>query len=71
MGQNERRAMGTVPNLDGRAPPGLPIRHRDSAIGRFIAAGPVALVLAGVATTILWAGFLAWCLFGVARWAIG
>ena len=71
MGQNERRAMATVPNLDGRAPPGLPIQPFDSAIRRFIAAGPVALVLAGLATTIIWAGFLAWCLFGAVRWAIG
>ena len=71
MGQIERQGIATVPNLDGRPPSGLGAERGNGAVGRFAAAGPVALVLAGLATTILWAGFLAWCLFGLVRWAVG
>jgi hypothetical protein len=71
MGQIERRGAATVPNLDGRPSSGLGLATARSPIGRFLAAGPVALVLAGVAATMIWAGFLAWCLFGLVRWAVG
>lgn len=71
MGQNERRGIATVPNLDGRSGSGLEIETPAGLLGRAVAAGPIALVLAGLVTTVVWAGFLAWCLFGIVRWALG
>ena len=66
MVQNERRVGLTVPELDGRgAVPGS-----IDVLERVAAYGPVALVLAGIGTTAIWAAFLAWCVFAGVRWML-
>lgn len=70
MDQSERRAALTVPELDGRFLFAETQVGRSRAFRRFAAAGPTALVFAGIGATVTWAAFLGWCLFSVVRWML-
>lgn len=62
MDQNETGIRSAVPN---RA-------HEAGGILAWTAAGaPVAIVMLGVAATIVWAAFLGWCAVEAVRWAVG